>query len=239
MEKGEKNDSTYERLILAGLKLFSEYGYDATSTRMIAQEAGVNLSAISFHFSGKERLLNACLEFVAEKTANYYGMISVKISGLLERESITKEEVYDCLCEIVKLQIIVAFGRQYRSSLKLIYWEHVHSMQGYHPVTATLFEKIEKSMAMLIVAATDIPYEKAVIASRFINGSIISFGEHSQLVQYALGNEDNLDQELRPWVRNEIAHYCDVVIRDLLGLEKVAAPEGPVPEEAVASAGQR
>lgn len=220
MEKNDKNDSTYEKLILAGLKLFSEYGYDATSTRMIAQEAGVNLSAISFHFSGKERLLNACLEFIAEKAASYYDSISVTIDDLLKRDTVTKQEVYDCLVEIVKLQISVAFGRRYRSSVKLVYWEHVHSMQGYHPVTSTLFEKIEKSMAMLIVSVTGLPYEKAVIASRFINGSIISFGEHSQLVQYALGNGGSLDQELLPWVRNEIGHYCDVVIRDVLGMEK-------------------
>jgi len=216
MAQSAKDDSTYDRLILAGVKLFSQYGYDATSTRMIAQEAGVNLSAISFHFSSKEHLLNACLEFIADKTAKYYSDISTKIKILLERNNITKEEAYSCLLEIVNTQITVAFGLQYRSSLKLIYWEQINCMYGYHPVTATLFEKIEKSMAMLIIAVTDIPYEKALIASRFINGSIISFGEHSHLVQYALGNDENPDQELRPWIRLEIVHYCDAVIRDLL-----------------------
>lgn len=216
MDQSDKGDSTNGRLILAGLKLFSQYGYDATSTRMIAQEAGVNLSAISFHFSSKEHLLTACLEFVADKTAKYYSDVSNKIKMLLERGNISKEEAYNGLLEMIDSQMTVAFGLQYRSSVKLIYWEQVNSMQGYHPVTSTLFEKIEKSMAMLITAVTDIPYEKALIASRFINGSIISFGEHARLVQYALGNDENLDQELRPWIRLEIAHYCDVVIRDLL-----------------------
>lgn len=220
MEKNVKNDSTYERLILAGLKLFSEHGYDATSTRMIAQEAGVNLSAISFHFSGKERLLNACLEFVAGKVSDYYGDVSVKIQKLLDKGTVSKDDAYACLSEIVQLQTSVAFGRKYRSSIKLIYWEHVQAMQGPHPVTTALFETIEKSMAMLIVAATDLPYETAMIASRFINGSIISFGEHSQLVQYALGNQENLDQELQPWIRREIARYCDVIIRDVLGMPR-------------------
>jgi TetR/AcrR family transcriptional regulator, regulator of cefoperazone and chloramphenicol sensitivity len=216
MLQNDKNDSTYNRLILAGIKLFSQYGYDATSTRMIAQEAGVNLSAISFHFSGKEPLLTACLEFIADKTAKYYDETSKKIQILLDKGGISKSESYSYLMKIVNLQIEAAFGLQYRSSLKMIYWEQVNSMHGYHPVTTTLFEKIEKTMALLIIAVTDIPYEKAVIASRFINGSIISFGEHSRLVQYALGNEENMDQELRPWIRQEIAHYCDVVIRDLL-----------------------
>lgn len=218
MTRKVKEDTTCSRLISAGLKLFSQNGYDATSTRMIAQEAGVNLSAISFHFSSKERLFAACLDFIAGKTAGYYSEIYAKIKQLLADDTISREEVYSCLKEIVDLQISAAFGSQYRSSLNLIYWEHINSMKVYHPVTSVFFEKIEKSMAMLITAVTDLSYEKAMIASRYINGSVIAFGEHSQLVQYALGNEDNLDQELSPWIRKEIQHYCDVVIRDLLKL---------------------
>jgi hypothetical protein len=72
-------------------------------------------------------------------------------------------------------------------------------------------------MAMLITSTTDIPYERAIIASRFINGSIISFGEHSLLVHYAIGNEDS-QKEKRLMASREILHYCDVLIRELLSL---------------------
>lgn len=219
-EQGEQTTSTRHRLILAALRLFSKFGYDATSTRMIAQEAGVNLSAISFHFSGKESLHTACLEFVAERTREYYQDVSDKIAQLLSADTVTLDEVYACLTEIVAMQINAAFGRQYRTSVKLIYWEQINSLEGYHPVTSILFEKIERSMAELIAKVTGMPYEKAYIASRYLNGSIISFGEHSRLVQYALGNEDNLDQELHPWIRKEIADYCDTIIRKVLSLDK-------------------
>ena len=53
--------NTKDRLIRAGVKLFAKYGYAATSTRMIASEAGVNLSAIAFHYTNKEKLYQACL----------------------------------------------------------------------------------------------------------------------------------------------------------------------------------
>ena len=49
----EGNNSTKTKLIKAGIKLFSQYGYAATSTRMIASEAEVNLSAIAFHYSNE------------------------------------------------------------------------------------------------------------------------------------------------------------------------------------------
>jgi AcrR family transcriptional regulator len=49
-------------LIRAAQKCFGHEGYDRTSTRDIANEAGVNISLISYHFQGKEGLLRACME---------------------------------------------------------------------------------------------------------------------------------------------------------------------------------
>lgn len=43
-------------MVLAGLKLFAEHGYARTSTRQIAKEAQVNISAISYYFGDKAGL---------------------------------------------------------------------------------------------------------------------------------------------------------------------------------------
>lgn len=51
-----------QRLMIAAKHLFSEHGYDAVSTRMIAQEAGVNLAMISYYFGSKEQLFKAIFE---------------------------------------------------------------------------------------------------------------------------------------------------------------------------------
>lgn len=59
------------RLLMAALRLFAEKGYSKTSTREIAQAAGVNLSSIKYYFGDKaglyrvvfsEPLGTACLE---------------------------------------------------------------------------------------------------------------------------------------------------------------------------------
>jgi AcrR family transcriptional regulator len=44
------------RLLLAALRLFAEKGFAKTSTREIAQAAGVNLAAIKYYFGDKEGL---------------------------------------------------------------------------------------------------------------------------------------------------------------------------------------
>ncbi|HET8868847.1 MAG TPA: TetR family transcriptional regulator, partial [Aquabacterium sp.] len=45
-----------ERMILAALDLFGRHGFDATTTRMIAQAASMNLGAIPYYFGTKEDL---------------------------------------------------------------------------------------------------------------------------------------------------------------------------------------
>lgn len=48
-----------ERLLTEALRLFAEQGFAKTSTRAIAQAAGVNISAISYYFGDKEGLYRA------------------------------------------------------------------------------------------------------------------------------------------------------------------------------------
>lgn len=49
-------------LLDAAKKLFAKQGFDGTTVRDIAQEAGVNLSLVSYYFEGKEGLYRSCLE---------------------------------------------------------------------------------------------------------------------------------------------------------------------------------
>lgn len=60
--KGKEREETERRLIQAAEQVFSEVGYDAGSTRMIAEKAGINLGLISRYFGNKRGLLIACLE---------------------------------------------------------------------------------------------------------------------------------------------------------------------------------
>lgn len=48
--------TTKEILTITAGKLFAEFGYEAVSTRAIAEKAGVKLSAIHYHFGTKENL---------------------------------------------------------------------------------------------------------------------------------------------------------------------------------------
>ncbi|PQP83754.1 TetR/AcrR family transcriptional regulator [Paenibacillus sp. PCH8] len=50
------------RILLAAKKLFARQGYDGTSVRQICDEAGANVSLVSYHFGGKEKVFEALFE---------------------------------------------------------------------------------------------------------------------------------------------------------------------------------
>ncbi|WP_019121752.1 TetR/AcrR family transcriptional regulator [Brevibacillus massiliensis] len=70
-EKVPDNDKdtqkSREKILYAAKKLFSERGFDGTSTREISKEAGLNISLISYHFGGKENVFLAIFDEFLEK----------------------------------------------------------------------------------------------------------------------------------------------------------------------------
>lgn len=53
--------STKSRILDAAEQLFAQRGFDAASLRAITGKAGVNLSAVNYHFQSKEALIRAVL----------------------------------------------------------------------------------------------------------------------------------------------------------------------------------
>jgi AcrR family transcriptional regulator len=65
-----------DTILQAALQLFSERGFNATSTSKVAQKAGVSEGLIFRHFKNKEGLLEAILEMGKERAAAIF--LSIK-----------------------------------------------------------------------------------------------------------------------------------------------------------------
>ncbi|MBF0381974.1 MAG: CerR family C-terminal domain-containing protein [Magnetococcales bacterium] len=69
ISKSSKNSvqaKTRERLLQAALTAFGHHDFDSVSTRQIADAAGANISAISYHFGGKGALYMAVAAYIVE-----------------------------------------------------------------------------------------------------------------------------------------------------------------------------
>jgi AcrR family transcriptional regulator len=62
-----RSDETRRRLLGVAVRMFATHGFDAASTREVAESAGVNQAAILYHFGGKEGLYLAVAEAIAAR----------------------------------------------------------------------------------------------------------------------------------------------------------------------------
>ena len=57
LEKARKDpESMKARILTAARRIFGEYGFHGTTTRMIAQEVGIDISTLHYHWGGKQDL---------------------------------------------------------------------------------------------------------------------------------------------------------------------------------------
>ena len=66
-EQKPRADATKGALIRAAVTVFGRDGFQAASTRAIAQEAGVNQALIKYHFANKQGLYDAAIESIADR----------------------------------------------------------------------------------------------------------------------------------------------------------------------------
>lgn len=69
-------------ILEASEQLFARKGFDGTSVRDIAEEAGVNLAMISYYFGSKEKLMEALFDYRA-------GYVKMAVEALLKDDSLS------------------------------------------------------------------------------------------------------------------------------------------------------
>jgi TetR/AcrR family transcriptional regulator len=75
-------------ILRAADELFGEIGFEATTTREIAQSCGVNKALIHYHFAGKRDLFNAVLD-------RYYEKLEATLDkALLEEEASARDRLW-------------------------------------------------------------------------------------------------------------------------------------------------
>ena len=120
------------------------------------------------------------------------------------------------LGRLIDLQIEAALGKQYQPTLALVYREE-SGPEGSRPLTSEVFTWQEGVMARLLQVAADLPEDRAKVASRFINGSIIAFGEHKSLIAPYISEHRG---DGARWLRGQIKADCLAVARGLKAEER-------------------
>lgn len=108
--KNRNSTDTKTKIMLTAFELFGRYGVEGTSIRKIAEQSGVNLAAINYHFKSKENLfweimyetfkeVDAEIKNFSEKSKDIYEMAELTFDYFLQEKMALKNTMKMMLME--------------------------------------------------------------------------------------------------------------------------------------------
>jgi AcrR family transcriptional regulator len=100
------------KILSAARKLFGEYGYNDTTTRMIAGEVGIDISTLYYHWGEKQDLYEGVLAEISEEIQNKLNEVEKKVSGqsLTTRLELAIDMMSDYLFSHPEVSNLILFG---------------------------------------------------------------------------------------------------------------------------------
>jgi TetR/AcrR family transcriptional regulator, regulator of cefoperazone and chloramphenicol sensitivity len=97
-----RGEDTRRRILDAAIELFATEGYEGTSTRLLAERAGVNLPAIQYYFGSKEGLYRAAVARISEEIDAQMGPTRERAMTALENPGLDHRALRDLLCDMLE-----------------------------------------------------------------------------------------------------------------------------------------
>ncbi len=99
-----------QRLVDTAIDVFGNLGFDGASTRLLAQKAGVNLSAIPYYFGSKEGLYKAAAEHIATGAAAKHAPAIAKAQAALQDPALTRNDAMAVLQDMLVSVAAILLG---------------------------------------------------------------------------------------------------------------------------------
>jgi AcrR family transcriptional regulator len=112
LEKARRDpESMKARILEAARRIFAEYGFHGTTTRMIAQEVGIDISTLHYHWGGKKDLYEAVVVDINKDLGQKLIETEQMIHGrpLAERLDVSIDRMTDYLFDHPEVSNLILF----------------------------------------------------------------------------------------------------------------------------------
>lgn len=176
--------TTKELLIESAGELFAESGFEAVSTRMIADKADVKQSAIHYHFGSKENLYSeACMTSLQRSETTTFAIIISENPSLMETPA--------GQAEIIRNQVFRSFHHFHRAGRPE--WETKIILREIVNPTAAMERLVEESFKPDVRSSMDFyrkvkpgaTEEDAAAWSDLLYGTVIFYKVAHQAIKMA------------------------------------------------------
>jgi AcrR family transcriptional regulator len=113
LEKARKDPNSMKAKILSSArKLFGEFGYNDTTTRMIAGDVGIDISTLYYHWGEKQDLYEAVLAEISAEIHNKLNEVEKRVRGqsLATRLELAIDMMSDYLFSHPEVSNLILFG---------------------------------------------------------------------------------------------------------------------------------
>lgn len=194
------SEATRRRLLDAGLQAFGESGFDAVSTRKLANMAEANQAAIPYHFGGKKELHLAVVEDLVATVQQSIGATASTIQARLERGPISLEEGEPLIAELVQKMVGFLVGTdQSRHRATFVIRELIQPSQAFDLLYDGYMRQIHTIVTRLVAALLDEdPKSKtSILRAHALIGQVLVFGAGRELILRRTNWKDFNDAHLK------------------------------------------
>ena len=186
-----RGEDTRRRILEAALEMFAAEGYDGTSTRQLAEQAGVNLPAIQYYFGSKEGLFRAVIQSIVEQTEAHMSGLAGRVKSALAAHDTPRADLLELLCQLLEAFVsLVTAGSQMEGKRLLFARAEVEDTPGLQHLHESgmchVFQPCLELTARLIGRSTE--DETALLRALAVLGQVTIFCHKG--VRHALKSTD-------------------------------------------------
>ncbi len=197
------------QIIETAEKLFADKGFDGTSVRDIAEEAGVNVAMISYYFGSKEKLLEALFTYRAEGTTK-------KLESMLEDKKLDPLEKVNMMIDF----FIEKFHTQHCFH-KIMMREQVASQRT---ATSDLIMRLKKHNQQLVKQLIQEGQKSGDFDKNIdipiLMGTLIGTVSHMVATQHFYREINNLqsmpDEQFQKLVKKKLSAHFKFIFKSIL-----------------------
>lgn len=194
-----RNEGTRQSLIEAGLELFGEYGFKATSTRMLSERSGANISAIPYYFGDKSGLYKTVVEHIVQRAVNYVGPSYEEVRKNLAKGAPTK-----AYARMAIKQLVESAARMFVDSdepkgwVLIIMREQARPTEAFDTFYDGLMKNLHSLMSTLIAVYVGLnpKSDEAKVRAHAILGQVLIFLSSREVILRQLGVKKLTDRHV-------------------------------------------
>ncbi|EJD6398806.1 CerR family C-terminal domain-containing protein [Providencia rettgeri] len=171
------SESTKEKLINEGIKQFALHGINGVRTRQLAENAGVNQSAIPYHMGGKLGVYTAVIQKIAAdlSQASNIQLFDDQMAKIKTQSVVENELINQLACLLIKGLGNALLLPEHEYYSVLILREQLEPTENYDVIYRDFIEPFHIRLSSLVQLAHSVDEQTAIIRAHTLIGQVLGF----------------------------------------------------------------